>query len=98
MTPSATRTARTGGDEFFLLLPGTEQDGALAMAESIRAAVVRLAIPHPASPITAWVTVSIGIATTIPTSAADANELIARADQALYSAKREGRNRVCGSG
>jgi diguanylate cyclase (GGDEF)-like protein len=83
--------ARTGGDEFFLLLPGTENEGALAMADSIRAALAALAIPHPASPVAAVVTVSLGVATTIPATGAEANQFIARADQELYRKKRQGR-------
>ena len=88
--------ARTGGDEFFLLLPGTGNDGALAMAESIRTAIAHLAIPHPASPIAAVVTVSLGMATTMPTPEAEANLFISRADHALYQSKRQGRNRSGG--
>jgi diguanylate cyclase (GGDEF)-like protein len=88
--------ARTGGDEFFLLLPGTGNDGALAMAESIRNAIAHLAIPHPASPIAAVVTVSLGMATTIPTPEAEATLFISRADHALYQSKRQGRNRSGG--
>jgi diguanylate cyclase (GGDEF)-like protein len=80
--------ARTGGDEFFILLPGTENEGALAIAESIRAAIEALAIPHPASPVAAMVTVSLGVATTIPAPGVEANQFIARADQALYQKKR----------
>jgi diguanylate cyclase (GGDEF)-like protein len=84
--------ARTGGDEFFLLLPGTENDGTLAIAENIRAAIAALAIPHPASPLAAVVTVSLGIATTIPAPGSESNTFIARADQALYKTKRLGRS------
>jgi diguanylate cyclase (GGDEF)-like protein len=83
--------ARTGGDEFFLLLPGTENEGALAIADGIRAALNALAIPHPASPIAAVVTVSLGVATTFPAPGMEANQFIARADQALYQQKRQGR-------
>jgi diguanylate cyclase (GGDEF)-like protein len=86
--------ARTGGDEFFLLLPATETDGALAMAEAIQTTIAQLAIPHPASPIAAVVTLSFGLASTIPAPGADANHFIARADQALYHAKHQGRNRI----
>ena len=88
--------ARTGGEEFFVLLPGTEKDGALAMAESIRSAIADLAIPHPSSPISSVVTVSLGVATMIPPPITEASHFIARADQALYNAKREGRNRISG--
>jgi diguanylate cyclase (GGDEF)-like protein len=89
--------ARTGGEEFFLLLPGTDQDGALAMAENIREAIASLAIPHPASPIASVVTVSLGVATMVPPASTEASLFIASADQALYHAKGLGRNRVCGS-
>ena len=86
--------ARTGGEEFFVLLPGTENEGALAIAESIRAAVAALAIPHPASTVASVVTVSLGVATMVPPATTEANQFIARADQALYSAKNQGRNRI----
>ena len=86
--------ARTGGDEFFLLLPGTEKEGALAMAENIRVAIAALAIPHPASPIAAVVTVSLGVATTTPTPDVEPNQFIARADQDLYLKKRQGSERA----
>lgn len=87
--------ARTGGEEFFLLLPGTERDGALALAESVRRAVQDLAIPHPASPVAPEVTVSIGVVALVPEGGQDANRFIALADKALYRAKHLGRNRVC---
>ncbi len=61
------------------------------MAEAIQATIAQLAIPHPASPIAAVVTVSFGLASTIPAPGADANQFIARADQALYRAKQQGR-------
>jgi len=86
--------ARTGGEEFFILLPGTDKDGARLMAESIRLAIADLAIPHPASPIAPVVTVSLGVSTVVPPSTTEASHFIARADQALYAAKRQGRNRV----
>ncbi len=85
--------ARTGGDEFFLLLPGTESKGALAMAESIENAIGAMAIPHPASPIASVVTVSLGVATTTPAPGIESNHFIARADQALYQKKKQGHGR-----
>ncbi|MCU0236945.1 MAG: diguanylate cyclase [Acidobacteria bacterium] len=88
--------ARTGGEEFFVLLPGTDKDGALTMAESIRAAIAALAIPHPSSPIAPVVTVSMGVSTVVPPSITEASEFISRADQALYAAKHLGRNRIQG--
>ena len=88
--------ARTGGDEFFLLLPATDNEGAQAMSENIRSAVTALAIPHPASKIAAVITVSLGTATLIPTPDLEPKQLITMADQALYLAKWEGRNRSGG--
>ncbi|MBN2345980.1 MAG: diguanylate cyclase [Candidatus Aminicenantes bacterium] len=88
--------ARTGGEEFFILLPGTDREGAFSIAEGIRAAVADLAIPHPASPIASVITVSLGVATVVPPARTEASQFIARADQALYHAKRQGRNRVEG--
>jgi len=88
--------ARTGGDEFFLMLPGTGNDGALAMAEGIRSTIAKMAIAHPASPIAAVVTVSLGVATTIPAPGTVSSRFIARADHALYQSKRHGRNRSSG--
>jgi diguanylate cyclase (GGDEF)-like protein len=89
--------ARTGGEEFFLLLPGTEQRGALAIAESIRKTVEMLAIAHPSSAIASVVTISLGVAAIFPTANDDANLFISRTDQALYRAKHLGRNQVCGA-
>lgn len=90
--------ARTGGDEFFLLLPGTTNEGALAIAEAIRAAVADLAIPHPASPVSPVVTLSLGVASIVPPPTTEASQFIASADQALYRTKQRGRNRVDASG
>ncbi|NVZ08840.1 PleD family two-component system response regulator [Allochromatium humboldtianum] len=86
--------ARYGGEEFVLLLPDTDAAGALALAESCRAAVSALCIPHDYSAAADHVTLSIGVAATQPPSDG-ASLLLARADEALYRAKSEGRNRVC---
>jgi diguanylate cyclase (GGDEF)-like protein len=89
----ADRAARSGGEEFAILLPETGGAGALALAERVRAAFA-------ASPITLTsgqaidLTVSIGGAA-FPDDAGDAEGLIAAADRALYAAKQAGRNRVC---
>jgi diguanylate cyclase (GGDEF)-like protein len=90
--------ARTGGEEFFLLLPGTDLDGALMLAESVRLGVEELAIPHSASDVAQVVTVSIGMAAAVPDGGKDANRFIAQADKALYHAKHLGRNRVSAEG
>lgn len=86
--------ARYGGEEFVALLPDTEQSGAMTLAEYGRKAVLRLAMPHAASPVAEVVTVSLGVAATIPRHGRKATELVEAADRALYQAKKKGRNRV----
>lgn len=86
--------ARYGGEEFVALLPETRLDGALAVAEAIREAVVNLEIPHSSSKTSAHVTVSLGAACTIPHADKDPSSILERADQQLYAAKSEGRNRA----
>ena len=80
---------RAGGEEFLILLPDTNTDGAQLVAETIRAAVAAIAIPTVERPITA----SLGIAI-LPDHAGDATSLLRHADQALYTAKKNGRNRI----
>ncbi len=86
--------ARYGGEEFVVVLPGTDAAGAGTLAERLRAAVEALAIPHTASRAAAHVTISAGVATAVPERGAAAAALVAAADQALYQAKHDGRNRV----
>ena len=80
---------RAGGEEFLILLPNTNTDGGQRVAETIRAAVAAIAIPGVERPITA----SLGIAI-LPDHAGDATSLLRHADQALYTAKKNGRNRI----
>ena len=87
--------ARFGGDEFFLLLPGTDIKGAVSVAEHIQAAVRRLAIANHASPLGDKVTLSIGVGTVKPVPGSVPASLVEVADMALYEAKRQGRNRTC---
>ncbi|NYT61430.1 diguanylate cyclase [Alcaligenaceae bacterium] len=88
---------RYGGEEFACILPNTDIEGAVHLAESIRLAVEGLAIMHPASPVHASVTVSVGVAAMVPTAASNPMLLLGMADRRLYVAKQSGRNQVCGS-
>jgi diguanylate cyclase (GGDEF)-like protein len=85
--------ARFGGEEFLVLLPDTELEGAGALGEVICAAIYDLAIPQSVN-ATGRVTVSIGCAAAIPAVEQRFEQLIELADQMLYRAKRGGRNQV----
>jgi diguanylate cyclase (GGDEF)-like protein len=85
--------ARYGGEEFVIILPETDTAGASAMADNICKAVAAKKINHSASPIEHHVTVSIGAASMIPYSEASRDVLLKKADDALYHAKKSGRNR-----
>lgn len=87
--------ARVGGEEFALILPDTDGEGAMAMAEKIMATLAALAFKHDASPTASVVTVSIGVTTWHMVEKRGAAALYAQADQALYTAKQAGRNRAC---
>jgi diguanylate cyclase (GGDEF)-like protein/PAS domain S-box-containing protein len=86
--------ARYGGEEFVVILPETDSDGAKALAEKIRKGVEELAIPHAASDAADCVTVSLGVVSVNTTDLFSSKQVIALADEALYSAKNKGRNRV----
>jgi two-component system chemotaxis family response regulator WspR len=85
--------ARYGGEEFVVVLPHTEVDGAMRIAEAMRARVEHLALPHQYSKSGSVVTVSLGIAALRPSPKNRLQDLIALADRALYQAKQQGRNR-----
>lgn len=80
--------ARYGGEEFILLLPGTSTPDAVSIAERIRKKVAEMVVPACPRPIT----ISLGVASWMPGETPD--QFIARADAALYDAKRTGRDRV----
>ncbi len=89
--------ARYGGEEFAGILPGTEHAGALQLAELIRTEVERLQIPHDRSPTADHVTISLGVVTLNCSDCRSVTNMIAIADQCLYQAKSQGRNRVVAS-
>jgi diguanylate cyclase (GGDEF)-like protein len=81
--------SRAGGEEFCILLPDTDLDGALAVAEKLRVAIARLEVPG----VDATITGSFGVAT-FPLHAMDTPTLLRKSDRALYVAKQNGRDRV----
>lgn len=86
--------ARYGGEEFAILLPHTPASGALQVAERLRTAIITADRPHEGS-LYGRLTLSIGIAELVPDDTTTGSDgLIDRADQALYAAKEQGRNRV----
>ena len=86
--------ARYGGEEFVIILPETSSNKAKHIAEEIRMAVEDLQILHKASDVSDHITVSLGVATQIPTRHNEPHGLINLADEAMYEAKRKGRNQV----
>jgi diguanylate cyclase (GGDEF)-like protein len=86
--------ARYGGEEFVLVLYGPPEDYARNMPEQIRNDVLGLAIPHAGSQASKYVTVSVGLALASAQAHRSLAGAIQTADEALYQAKREGRDRV----
>lgn len=86
--------ARYGGEEFIVLLPDTDEKGSLHIANKINCNLANEKIKHCKSDINTFVTVSMGLASIVPTSKNTSSQLISKADQALYQAKREGRNKI----
>lgn len=87
-------TARYGGEEFVVVLPNTDQHGAAHVARRIQEHIQRLHIPHASSSVSQYVTLSIGVATIVPTNDISAEILIDAADNALYEVKEHGRNAI----
>lgn len=84
--------ARYGGEEFVVVLTNTDLSGAITLAEQIQQAIQALAIPHVCSDVSTIVSISLGIASLVPTITGSPKQLIAGADRALYTAKQQGRN------
>jgi diguanylate cyclase (GGDEF)-like protein len=87
--------ARYGGEEFAVILPQTSRWGAVQVAEALRSAIQRQQLQHRDSPISDYVSLSVGVASFFPTVDGVPKDLILAADQALYEAKQQGRDRVC---
>lgn len=90
--------ARYGGEEFVVILPETKSQGAVDLAEKIRKGVEELKIHHAASDTAGGVTVSLGVVTVYASSLVSPEQVLALADEALYCAKKEGRNRIIVAG
>jgi diguanylate cyclase (GGDEF)-like protein len=86
--------ARFGGEEFAIILGGTDSNGALNIAEQAIINIKNLQIPHKASKTSEYLTVSVGVATTFVVFEMPESELIKAADEALYQAKENGRNQI----
>lgn len=86
--------ARFGGEEFALVLYGPDSDYALHLPESLRESVMDLKIPHQDSATGPYLTVSIGVANVMPDADRSMEGALQMADEALYQAKEEGRNRT----
>ncbi len=84
--------ARYGGEEFIMILSGSDQAGAQQLAEKIRVAISALALPHAYSNVAPYVTVSLGVTTCVPSGVHNPEDVLESVDQALYAAKRSGRN------
>lgn len=86
--------ARYGGEEFVLLLPNTDEEGAMAVAGEVREAIDVLNIPHKASKAAKHLSVSIGLSSIVPSIGQNLNTLIDQADEGVYAAKKAGRHRI----
>ena len=91
----ADMAARYGGEEFVVVLPNFKLENSAKFGETIRAKIEALKMEHKQSDTNPFITVSLGIASVVPSSISSYEELVGAADKALYSAKNKGRNRVC---
>ena len=97
MRRSGDFVGRYGGEEFVVLLPECDQEGAVEMAEKIRTKIKRLNIPHAFSQISDHITVSLGCNSMRYAPDTECTQLFQKADQAMYQAKEQGRDRVVAS-
>jgi len=94
MKRPADLAARYGSEEFVLVLPETDKDGACKLAEQLCQEVANLKLEHQNNICGNWVTISLGAAVEIAEPGKLFSDLLAKADKALYEAKRNGRNRT----
>ncbi|MEO7334960.1 MAG: GGDEF domain-containing protein, partial [Caldimonas sp.] len=92
----ADMVARYGGEEFVLLLPDTDEAGALQLANRLRQRVLDERIDHATSDVGPLLTISVGACTMMPGGNFSAEALLREADAQLYVAKSQGRNQACG--
>ncbi len=83
---------RYGGEEFAVILPDCGEEGGISVAQKLQKAIAELNMPHEKSAVADHITLSVGIATYLPGTICDANNLLETADTALYLAKNNGRN------
>ena len=95
LSRSSDCVARYGGEEFGFLLPNTTSEGAQKIAADIHRHIEQAAITHELSSVSTYITVSIGLASYLPTHNHTPDQMIAFADSALYQAKKNGRNQTC---
>jgi diguanylate cyclase (GGDEF)-like protein/hemerythrin-like metal-binding protein len=94
MARTSDLAARYGGEEFACIMPETDQNGALLLAEKIRRGIAALAIPHKESTVADHVTASLGVVSVRCLVGGSATSIVAQADDLLYRAKSRGRNRI----
>ncbi|PKH03453.1 hypothetical protein CXF72_06490 [Psychromonas sp. MB-3u-54] len=86
--------ARYGGEEFIVILTDTHLEGATALAEKLRHNIYRAEMRHETSPVSKFVTISCGVSSVIPDESTSHQVLLKAADDALYEAKEQGRNKI----
>ena len=86
--------ARYGGEEFVIILPNMNSNEAYEIAKQVKETIKDMQIKHASTTDEQYVTVSIGVGTLIPTQENEKEDLIQLADQAVYEAKSQGRNRI----
>ena len=86
--------ARYGGEEFALILPDTPYDGAKEVAQRILDSLRSVKIPHQVSDVKPYVTMSLGVGTIMPSLQENMMSFVDQVDEALYEAKKQGRDRT----